>query len=198
MRVCRKEGNNNPDLWAQVLSYLVNNASAGETPKSLRKGDGSPRSPGDNDDENVSYEEEEEEEGEGGGGEGAMGEEGRWDDVREILALIERDQVLPPLRVSQATSRPSRHAAAAAAAAAAAPSLFPQRWHRAHATLFLRPPPLPAPDRAARPTPFPRRPTNRPKHCLRRGPVKTWRDPYRHCTWGWEGLWFVRLRLCTA
>lgn len=104
MRVCRKEGNNNPDLWAQVLSYLVNNASAGETLKSSKKGDGSPTSQKDNDDETVSYDGEEEEGGgaggEGAGEEGAVGEEERWDDVREILGLIERDQVLPPLRVS--------------------------------------------------------------------------------------------------
>lgn len=155
MRVCRKEGNNNPDLWAQVLSYLVNNASAGETPKASRKGDGSPRSPEDNDDENVSYDDEEEEEGEG-----AMGEEGRWDDVREILALIERDQVLPPLRVSEASNGPPRHTAAAAAIAAAAPSFFPQRWHRAHAPLvFLTPLRLAVPGRIAQ-IPLPPHPTS--------------------------------------
>jgi hypothetical protein len=28
LRICRREGNKSPDLWATVLSYLVNKASA--------------------------------------------------------------------------------------------------------------------------------------------------------------------------
>lgn len=97
IRVCRKEGNNNPDLWVQVLSYLVNNVpSSGDIQESSplpdNAGDGNPAGG-------------KSEDGGGGGdvssddGEGAGGEEGRWDDVRELLALIERDQVLSPLQV---------------------------------------------------------------------------------------------------
>lgn len=93
MRVCRKEGKNNPDLWVQVLTFLVKNASLGDNHQSSPVEDGSLPSPV---------------EGNGVGGdglssddEGGGGGEGRWDDVREILALIERDQVLPPMRVRQ-------------------------------------------------------------------------------------------------
>ncbi|CBN79204.1 conserved unknown protein [Ectocarpus siliculosus] len=138
IRVCRKEGNNNPDLWVQVLSYLVNNVpSSGDIQESSplpdNAGDGNPAGG-------------KSEDGGGGGGdvssddgEGAGGEEGRWDDVRELLALMERDQVLSPLQVvsilSQNSQLPlwvtrdflprylSTSAAAAAADAAAASEL---------------------------------------------------------------------------
>lgn len=96
--MCRKEGNNNPDLWVQVLGYLVNNASADPTQQDgkngSRDGDGNPSAAlstlGDDDGGEASSED----------GEGSVGE-GRWDDVRELLALIERDQVLSPLRVRE-------------------------------------------------------------------------------------------------
>lgn len=101
LRVCRKEGTNNPDVWVQVLSYLVNNAlprdaeqqspaanKDGGTSAAARDGEGA----GDRGDADDSSED---------GDEGGGGSEGRWDDVRELLALIERDQVLSPLRVSE-------------------------------------------------------------------------------------------------
>lgn len=102
IRVCRKEGNNNPDLWVQVLSYLVNNVpSSGDLQESSpdnAAGDGNPGGGNSEDggggDGDVSSDD----------GEGAGGEEGRWDDVRELLALIERDQVLSPLQVSFVSS----------------------------------------------------------------------------------------------
>lgn len=100
IRVCRKEGNNNPDLWVQVLGYLVNNALSGDpqqaSPDDNEGDDGNPgsrSSSGKEDDGGATSDEE------GGGG---VGGEGRWDDVQELLALIERDQVLSPLRVSSA------------------------------------------------------------------------------------------------
>lgn len=99
MRVCRKEGTNNLDLWEQVLSYLVNNASSGGTHQASPVGDGDGPSPGEavavgrgEDDGDLSSDD-------GGGGEGA------WDDIRELLTLIEREQVLPPLRVSGVRER---------------------------------------------------------------------------------------------
>lgn len=90
LRVCRKEGTNNPDLWVQVLSYLVNNALPGDAdqPSPATDKDGGGDGGGDADESS-----EDGDDGDGGG-------EGRWDDVRELLALIERDQVLSPLRVS--------------------------------------------------------------------------------------------------
>lgn len=88
MRVCRKEGTNNPDLWVQVLSHLVENASSGNRGASRE----SSSAPADGVID-LSSEDEEEDRGEGG--------EGKWDDVRELLALIERDQVLPPLKVRE-------------------------------------------------------------------------------------------------
>lgn len=101
MRVCRKEGTNNPDLWVQVLTYLVNNASSEDAHQSSKVGDGDGSSPGEvpaavsrgGDDGDLTSED-----GEGGG-------EGAWDDIREVLALIEREKVLPPLRVSGAMPR---------------------------------------------------------------------------------------------
>lgn len=89
LRVCRKEGKNNPDLWAQVLGYLVTNAlpedaAPASSPATAAAADA------EGDDASS-------EEGDDGGAAG----EGRWDDVRELLALIERDQVLSPLRVSE-------------------------------------------------------------------------------------------------
>ncbi|CAM9107763.1 unnamed protein product, partial [Scytosiphon promiscuus] len=97
IRMCRKEGNNNPDLWVQVLGYLVKNA-AGDPAQDSKNGNlgGEGNSSAafsalggdDGGDGDASSEEEE----------GSVGE-GRWDDVRELLALIERDQVLSPLRV---------------------------------------------------------------------------------------------------
>lgn len=90
LRVCRKEGTNNPDLWVQVLSYLVNSAPTGDAEQSSA----APSKGGDDDegDADASFED---------GDEEGRGGEGRWDDVRELLALIERDQVLSPLRVSE-------------------------------------------------------------------------------------------------
>lgn len=115
IRVCRKEGNNNPDLWVQVLGYLVNNALSGDPeqsspPPNNNDGDGKPTSlpaataaaaassSGEKDDGGDASSEDE---GDGG----SVGGEGRWDDVRELLALIERDQVLSPLRVSEQRAR---------------------------------------------------------------------------------------------
>lgn len=96
MRVCRKEGTNNPDVWVQVLTHLVNNTSTsypGDAAKSSSPGDGTPTSSGKtSDDGDVGNLTSDEEEGEGGG-------EGAWDDVRELLSIIEREQVLPPLQV---------------------------------------------------------------------------------------------------
>lgn len=91
MRVCRKEGKKNPDVWVQVLSYLVNHTSSGDVDQSSPGGDRDGVSPdhGREDAGDLSSEEDEK---------GRM--EGRWDDVRELLALIERDRILPPLRVS--------------------------------------------------------------------------------------------------
>lgn len=96
VRVCRKEGNNNLDVWVQVLTHIVNNASApypGDTAKSSLPGDGTPTSPGKTSDhghvEDLTSDEEE----------GKEVGEGAWDDVRELLSIIEREQVLPPLQV---------------------------------------------------------------------------------------------------
>ena len=106
LRVCRKEGTNNPDLWVQVLSYLVNNALPGDadqlSPATDKDGGGGGRGGksaaarnGEGADGGGDADESSED-GDDGDGRG----EGRWDDVRELLALIERDQVLSPLRVS--------------------------------------------------------------------------------------------------
>ncbi|CAM9660205.1 unnamed protein product [Pylaiella littoralis] len=113
VRVCRKEGNNNPDLWVQVLGYLVNSASSVDPQQSSPDGDGD----GDGDGNLGSHYHSSSAAAAAGGGGGTAGtgdggdasseegdggvggEEGRWDDVRELLALIERDQVLSPLRV---------------------------------------------------------------------------------------------------
>ena len=93
MRVCRKEGKKNPDVWVRVLSHLVNHASSGDTNQPSPEGKGNEAPRGQEDDGDMSSEEEE-----------AGGGEGRWDDVRELLSLIERDQVLPPLRVGMEKS----------------------------------------------------------------------------------------------
>lgn len=98
MRMCRKEGSNNPDLWVQVLTHLVNNASSlphrdGGRPSPTGNGNNLPPVETDDDAGGVSWDEEE----------GQEGGEGTWDDVRELLALIERDQVLPPLQVKNAS-----------------------------------------------------------------------------------------------
>lgn len=105
LRVCRKEGTNNPDLWVQVLSYLVNNALPGgdaeqPSPASNKGGGGGGRKSAEGADDGGDADESSEDGDEGDGG----GEE-RWDDVRELLALIERDQVLSPLRVSECDPR---------------------------------------------------------------------------------------------
>ncbi|CAN0275685.1 unnamed protein product [Ascophyllum nodosum] len=94
MRVCRKEGKKNPDVWVRVLSHLVNHASSGDTNQPSPEGKGNEAPRGQEDDGDMSSEEEE-----------AGGGEGRWDDVRELLSLIERDQVLPPLRVMSILSQ---------------------------------------------------------------------------------------------
>lgn len=72
----------------------MNHTSSGDVDQSSPGGDGDGVSPdhGGEDAGDLSSEEDEK---------GRM--EGRWDDVRELLALIERDRILPPLRVGGCT-----------------------------------------------------------------------------------------------
>ncbi|CAM9335366.1 unnamed protein product [Discosporangium mesarthrocarpum] len=96
VRMCRKEGRKNPDLWEQVLGYLVDrsarSSSGTDGPVGSTKngvGGGAGRR-GEGEDEGLSSDE---------GGEGA------WDDILELLALIEREQALLPLQVVRILSR---------------------------------------------------------------------------------------------
>lgn len=106
IRMCRKEGTNNPDLWAQVLTHLVNKVPP------ARAGDGQKLPPGDAD-RGVAMERGVSRRGRRGAGDydetNSSGDEmdeeldrkEAWDDVQELLALINRDAVLPPLQVRQ-------------------------------------------------------------------------------------------------
>lgn len=103
IKMCRKDGTKNPDLWVQVLTHLVNKASPSKS------GDGLSSSPG-GDEEGVSgrrggmgkgRRREEDDEGETGSSGDEADDEGDevWDDLRELLAMISRDGVLPTLQV---------------------------------------------------------------------------------------------------
>lgn len=104
IRMCRKEGTNNPDLWAQVLTHLVKKVPP------ARVGDGQKLPPGDGD-RGVAMERGVSRRGGRGGVDydetNSSGDEmdeeldrkEAWDDVQELLALINRDAVLPPLQV---------------------------------------------------------------------------------------------------
>lgn len=87
MRVLRREGRKDPELYVQVLSYFVKLSM--NLPRA-KQGSGAPRDSDDDDDDpsdEASDESDEEDDDE------------RWDLICEVLALIEKERILTPMQV---------------------------------------------------------------------------------------------------